>query len=130
MKRMVWLVVLLSLIGGAATLAPPSGAAGGPCPGVNRPVTPYASEYLTVDNTARSWTVATYTAGGAVPVMAQIQVQHNPVMATDDGSTPTTSVGQVYHAGSSFTLCGQSVGRFKAVRHGSANGKLHGLFYR
>jgi len=111
-------------------LAPTPTAAQGPCPGINRPLTPYAREQLAVSTTAVGFTVATYTAGGAAPVLAVAKVQTAAIMYLDDGGTPTPALGMDAHAGTTLTICTQSISRFLAIQQGATAATVMAVFYK
>jgi hypothetical protein len=87
-------------------------------------IKPNGYQQLTVDGTARSLTVP------AGSVRAVCVVEDNPIRWTDDGTTPTASVGSQAKADVIFTLYGkESLDAFKAIRTGS-DAKLSISYYK
>ena len=89
--------------------------------------TAFTKETLTVADTAVGFTSGTYlTATGAV-----ITAEDAPMRVFWDGSTPTSSVGQLIAAGDIIILKSASdIANFKAIRTTAVSGKLTSVFSR
>jgi hypothetical protein len=89
--------------------------------------TAFTKETLAVADTAVGFTSGTYlTATGAV-----ITAEDAPMRVFWDGSTPTSSVGQLIAAGDIIILKSASdIANFKAIRTTAVSGKLTSVFSR
>lgn len=90
-------------------------------------LTAYATEALTVDNTAGGVGCTASKLARAVAPYQQAQkitvdVEAQPIRYTLDGTAPTTSVGRPVAAGVSFDVWGyENIVAFRAIRSGGTN---------
>lgn len=86
---------------------------------------PFAFETLTVSTTAVGLTAATYNPGvnrGAIAALVTFAAAD--CRATFDGTVPTSTVGHLFSAGSSLTLYGDGIRKFRAIRSGGTDAVL------
>lgn len=90
--------------------------AAGMCPGVNFFPRALGYQQLTVDGTARSFTLP----AGRTVRLAVAVVETNPIRYRDDGTAPTASVGTPVDPKNTIYICSGSVASFQAIRTGSS----------
>lgn len=74
---------------------------------------------ITVSTTALGLTAATYdqsAAGGPKATQALVSIETNSVRVTVDGTAPTSAVGLLVTAGSTFVVCGNNIALLRAIR--------------
>lgn len=83
-------------------------------------------QMLTVDNTAGGVALTVPTAG--YPKYALIQCETNPVRWTDEGTAPTSSVGNLLSVGGVLKYDG-NLSAFRAIRATGSSGTLSVSYY-
>lgn len=97
----------------------------------NIQVFPFAYEALSVSSTAVGFTAATFDNGVKKALMAVGTLEDDSIRFTVDGTTPTSTVGQLVTQASnvSITVCGEKAIRaFRAIRT-SGDASLKVVFY-
>lgn len=114
--RRLWLSVLVVVL--VCGFVPPTAHSqtGSGCAGVVRPLTPYATETLTVSSAAKTLTVSVMLPGGRRPTVAQLTTETDALRYYVDGTTPTNAVGHLIPVNSTILVCGPSIGRLKMIR--------------
>lgn len=114
--RRLWLSVLVVVL--ICGLAPPPAQSqtGSGCAGVVRPLTPYATETLTISSAAKTLTVSVMLPSGHRPTVAQLTTEADALRYYVDGTTPTATVGHLLPVNSTVLVCGPSIGRLKMIR--------------
>jgi hypothetical protein len=86
---------------------------------------PFAFETVAVSTSAVGLTAATYNPTGLPGAqIALVTFSGGDCRATFDGTVPTASVGHIFSSGSSLTLFGEGIRKFKAIRSGGTDGAL------
>ena len=86
---------------------------------------PFAFETVTVSTSAVGLTAATYNPAGLPSAQTDlVTFAAGDVRGCFDGSVPTSSVGHLFSAGTSLTLFGDGIRKFKAIRSGGSDGVL------
>jgi hypothetical protein len=91
----------------------------------------FAYEALTVADTAKTLTAATYQNATNQAVSALLSLETAEIRYTLDGTVPTTAVGHIMSAGQSMTLVNQhQLANFQAIRTGGTSGALKVTYFR
>lgn len=118
---------IFAFVLGAVLFLPPSPvpALADDCTGPNALAVPYAQESKTVSTSAVTLTAATYNpTDGPKPIEALITVGAADVRVWFTGTAPTDTVGHIFVAGQSFTICAATIPRFQAIRDGGSDAIL------
>lgn len=99
-KSLGFVLALLLSMAASSTAAPGGCGSGGS-------LSTIGFEQVAVGGTAVGFTVATFTAGSAIPVLAVVVVESNAIRSRSDGLNPTATVGTPFAVASSFTVCGE-----------------------
>lgn len=83
-------------------------------------------QMLTVDNTAGGVALTVPTTGA--PRYALIQCETNPVRWTDDGTAPTTTIGNLLSVGGVLKYDG-NLSAIRFIRTGGSSGTLSVSYY-
>ena len=121
MRKLFYLILILSVF------LPPSRAPAraDDCVGNGAVAVPFAKETIAVSTTAIGLTAATYNpTDGPKATEALIGVQAANVRVWFDGSTPTTTAGQVFVSGQSFVVCALTLRKFLAIRDDGTDAEL------
>ena len=85
----------------------------------------FAFENITVTDTAKALTEATYTGGGSSHTRAFITVDTGQLRYRYDGENPTSTVGHLAGFGDSIIIEGTvNIKNFKAIRSGGTSATL------
>jgi hypothetical protein len=86
---------------------------------------PYVKESLTVSTAAVPLTASVYGAAGLPkPVEALITVGAANVRVWFTGDAPSDTVGHIFVAGQSFTVCAATIPKFQAIRDDAVDAVL------
>lgn len=120
-KVLVGLAVLLAYLSPIALLAQSA-----ICPGVTNTMEAVGFETLTVSTVAVGFTTSVWA--GRQARIAEVSVEDQSLRYRTSG-TPTATVGHVVIAGTSFSVCGQSVYNFRAIRKDGTDSKMTVTYY-
>lgn len=115
----------------SALAATPGKTAPGGC--TNAPsLNPFAFEQVTVSTASIGFTAATFAPSGQTPAdFAVVSVESQAIRYRDDGVAPSTTVGHVVAAASSFTVCGlNSIRIVRFIRDDASDATLDVSYYR
>lgn len=125
-----WMLVVSVLLALVASPARAEVTKNFPClsGGVLGTLTASAFEQITFSTTALSLTAAKL--GGATRVvMVKISLETNLIRYRDDGTAPTSTVGEMGNDKDVLYICGPSLGRFQGIRQGAADSVSNVTYY-
>ena len=116
------LILVLAAVAALLVSALPALPQSGTCPGETTPSSSLGWRTLTVSTNSVGWA----DASGGIPagtVKVIWQIETNPVRWREDGTAPTSTVGQFYAALSgTYVSCGDSVGLIRYIRDTTSTG--------